>query len=49
MFLDMMGMVGWCENLGFVDVVYTNGFEDLYKSMYAAAKGGEILTWHSTK
>jgi hypothetical protein len=26
---DVVGVVGGCEDFGFVDVVYANGFEDL--------------------
>ena len=29
MFLDVVGVVGGCEDFGFVDVVYANGFENL--------------------
>jgi hypothetical protein len=28
-FLNMVGVVGGCEDFGFIDVVYTYRFEDL--------------------
>jgi hypothetical protein len=29
--LNVVGVVGWGEDFGFVDVVYANGFEDLFR------------------
>jgi len=30
--LDVVGMVGWGEDFGFVNVVYADGFEDLFQN-----------------
>jgi hypothetical protein len=48
--LDVVCVVGGCENFGLVDIVYTNGFEDLRglsASIDLEAEGEH--TWHSTK
>ncbi len=36
MFLDVVGMVGGSEDFGFIDIVYANGFKDLF--------GGSVST-----
>ena len=50
MLLDVMGVVGGREDFRFVNVIYTNGFEDLRglsASIDLEAEGEH--TWHSTK
>jgi hypothetical protein len=50
--LDVVSVVGWSEDFGFVDVVYANGFEDLFGRLLSfvfSLPGGRERTWHSTK
>jgi hypothetical protein len=49
--LDVVSVVGWGEDFRFVDVVYANGFEDLFGKLlsFAFLVGGRERTWHSTK